>query len=100
MLPVTHGEAYTKLHILLYTIIMVLVSFLPYITGMSNLLYFIAAIALGGGFMYWSLVLLFGNNRRAPMETFKYSIFYLGALFIALLIDHYVMPVNYLTLTH
>lgn len=100
MLPVTHGERYTKLHILLYTIIMVLVSFLPYLTGMSNLLYFICAIALGGGFLYWSLVLLFGNNRRAPMETFKYSIFYLGALFVALLIDHYVMPVNYLPLVH
>lgn len=100
MLPVTHGERYTKLHILLYTIIMVLVSFLPYLTGMSNLLYFLCAIALGGGFLYWSLVLLFGNNRRAPMETFKYSIFYLGALFVALLVDHYVMPVNYLPLVH
>lgn len=100
MLPVTHGERYTKLHILLYTIIMVLVSFLPYLTGMSNLLYFVCAIALGAGFLYWSLVLLFGRNRRAPMETFKYSIFYLGALFVALLVDHYVMPVTYLTLVH
>lgn len=98
MLPVTHGERYTKLHILLYTIIMVLVSFMPYLTGMSNLLYFLCAIALGGGFLYWSLVLLLGNNRRAPMETFKYSIFYLGALFVALLIDHYVMPVNFVPL--
>lgn len=98
MLPVTHGERYTKLHILLYTIIMILVSFMPYLTGMSNLLYFVAAAALGGGFLYWSLVMLFGNNRRAPMETFKYSIFYLGALFLALLIDHYVMPVDYLPL--
>lgn len=98
MLPVTHGEHYTKVHILLYTIIMILVSFLPYLTGMSNLLYFISAIALGGGFLYWSLAMLYGNNPRAPIETFKYSIFYLGVLFIALLVDHYVMPVDYLPL--
>jgi protoheme IX farnesyltransferase len=98
MLPVTHGERYTKLHILLYTIIMVLVSLMPYLTGMSNLLYFLCALALGGGFLYWSLVLLFGNNRRAPIETFKYSIFYLMALFVALLVDHYLLPVNYLPL--
>lgn len=98
MLPVTHGEQYTKLHILLYTIIMVLVSLLPYVTGMSNLLYLIAAIGLGAGFLYWSLVLLVGNNRRAPMETFKYSIVYLIGLFVALLVDHYLLPVNYLNL--
>ena len=96
MLPVTHGTAYTKLHILLYTIIMVLISLLPYLTGMSNLLYFGAALALGAGFLYWSLVLLWGNNRKAPMETFRYSIFYLGALFVALLIDHYFFPVSYI----
>ncbi|MCB1691330.1 MAG: heme o synthase [Pseudomonadales bacterium] len=96
MLPVTHGERYTKLHILLYTVVMVIISILPYLTGMSNLLYLGAAVALGGGFLYWSLVLLYGNNRRAPMETFRYSIFYLMALFVALLLDHHLLPVSYL----
>lgn len=96
MLPVTHGEHYTKLHILLYTIILILTTFLPYIIGMSNLLYLVCAIALGAGFMYWSVVLLVGHNPRAPMETFRYSIVYLTALFVALLVDHYLMPVTYL----
>ena len=97
MLPVTHGVRYTKIHILLYTIIMVLVSLMPYVIGMSNLIYLVSAIALGGGFIYWSLVLLRGTNERAPIETFRYSIFYLMALFCALLIDHYLMPVQYLS---
>lgn len=96
MLPVTHGEAYTKLHILLYTIIMVLITLLPFVIGMSNILYLVAAIALGGGFLYWSLVLMFGKNRRAPMETFRYSIVYLMALFVALLVDHHLFPVDYI----
>ena len=95
MLPVTHGEQYTKVHILLYTIIMIITSVLPYIIGMSNILYLLSAIALGAGFLYWSLMMLFSDNRRAPIETFRYSIFYLMALFIALLVDHYVLPVTY-----
>lgn len=96
MLPVTHGVEYTKLHILLYTIIMILTTMLPYIIGMSNLFYLASAIVLGGGFLYWSLVLLKGNNRSAPMKTFRYSILYLMLLFAALLIDHYLLPVNYI----
>lgn len=95
MLPVTHGVAYTKLHILLYTIVMVLVTVLPYLIGMSNLLYLISALALGAGFLYWSVVLIIGNNRRAPIATFRYSIVYLMLLFLALLIDHYAFPVDY-----
>ena len=96
MLPVTHGEHYTKVHILLYTIIMVIISVMPYLIGMSNLLYLVSAVALGAGFLYWSLVMLFGDNPRAPIETFRYSIFYLMALFVALLTDHYLLPVNYI----
>ena len=96
MLPVTHGEQYTKVHILLYTIIMIIVSVLPYLIGMSNLLYLVSAIALGAGFLYWSLVMLLGDNPRAPIETFRYSIFYLMALFVALLADHYLLPVSYI----
>ena len=98
MLPVTHGEAYTKLHILLYTIIMIIASILPFLIGMSNILYFISALALGAGFLYWSLVLYKGNNRKAPMDTFRYSILYLGLLFLALLLDHYILPAEHLTL--
>jgi protoheme IX farnesyltransferase len=96
MLPVTHGEHYTKVHILLYTIIMIITTILPYLIGMSNLLYLVSAIALGAGFLYWSLKMLFGDDPRAPIETFRYSIFYLMALFIALLADHYIFPVSYL----
>ncbi len=96
MLPVTHGEPYTKFQILLYTIILIVVSVLPYLTGMSNLLYLLAALALGAGFLYWSLVLLLGDNKSAPLATFRYSIVYLLLLFLALLVDHHLLPVTYL----
>ncbi|MAM69996.1 MAG: protoheme IX farnesyltransferase [Gammaproteobacteria bacterium] len=90
MLPVTHGDALTKLHSLLYTIIMLIVSILPYLTGMSGMFYLFAALLLGGGFMYRSIELMVGNKQTSAMKTFRYSIFYLIALFIALLIDHYL----------
>ncbi len=90
MLPVTHGDPLTKLHTLLYTIIMCLVTVLPYLTGMSGAFYLASAILLGGGFMYNSLQLMFTHKPRAALTTFRYSIFYLIALFIALLIDHYI----------
>jgi len=90
MLPVTHGDPLTKLHTLLYTIIMCLVTILPYLTGMSGGFYLASAALLGGGFMYYSLQLMFTDKPRAALTTFCYSIFYLIALFIALLIDHYL----------
>jgi protoheme IX farnesyltransferase len=90
MLPVTHGERYTRLHILYYTPILVAVSLLPFVIGMSGWLYLAGATALGGGFIYWAVVLLRNRNPRAPLETFRYSIVYLGLLFVALLADHYV----------
>jgi protoheme IX farnesyltransferase len=90
MLPVTHGERYTRLHILYYTLILVAVSLLPFVIGMSGWLYLAGATALGGGFIYWAVVLLRNRNPRAPLETFRYSIVYLGLLFVALLADHYV----------
>jgi len=90
MLPVTHGEAFTRLHILLYTLIMVAVSLLPFAIGESGWLYLAGALGLGAGFLYWAVVLLRNRNPRAPMETFKYSIVYLMALFVVLLVDHYV----------
>jgi protoheme IX farnesyltransferase len=91
MLPVTHGESFTRLHILLYTIILVLSTLLPFAIGMSGLLYLAGAMALGAGFIYWAVVLLRNNNPRAPMQTFRYSIFYLGLLFVFLLADHYLV---------
>lgn len=94
MLPVTHGEAYTKLHILLYTIIMIIITILPFVIGMSNLLYLVGALGLGAGFLYWCVVMIRGTDPKAPIKTFRYSIFYLLLLFVCLLVDHYVMPVS------
>jgi protoheme IX farnesyltransferase len=94
MLPVTHGVAFTKLHILLYTILMFLITLLPYATRMSGPLYLLGAVVLGGGFLYWAVVLMRGKNPNAPMETFRYSIIYLMSLFVIMLIDHYVFPVS------
>ncbi len=89
MLPVTHGEAYTKLHILLYTIIMLLVTVLPFLTGMSGLLYLTGAMLLGARFLYWSIVLFRNSREHAAIKTFRYSITYLMLLFVVLLLDHY-----------
>lgn len=94
MLPVTHGVAFTKLHILLYTVIMFLITLLPFATRMSGPLYLLGAIVLGGGFLYWAIELIRDKNPNAPMQTFRYSIIYLMALFIIMLVDHYVFPVS------
>lgn len=91
MLPVTHGERYTRLHIFLYTVIMVAVSLLPFTIGMSGWLYLASALALGGVFIYWAVVLMRNVNPRAPIATFRYSILYLMLLFVALLADHYLI---------
>jgi protoheme IX farnesyltransferase len=95
MLPITHGVAYTKLHIVLYTILLIVTSVLPFVIGMSNVFYLVSALALGAGFLYWSLMMFWDRSPDAPIETFKYSILYLALLFLALLIDHYMMPVTY-----
>jgi protoheme IX farnesyltransferase len=90
MLPVTHGEQYTRWHILFYTLILLAISLLPFSIRMSGLIYLAAALTLGGVFVYWAVVLLLNRNPRAPLETFRYSIVYLMALFVALLVDHYL----------
>lgn len=92
MLPVTHGVAFTKLHIMLYTIIMFLVTLLPYATKLSGPLYLLGAVVLGAGFFYWAVELLRDKNPNAPIETFRYSIVYLMALFVVMLVDHYLFP--------
>lgn len=92
MLPVTHGVQYTKYHILFYTILLIIVTMLPFVIGMFHELYLAVALLLGAGFLYWSVVMLIGKDSKAPMETFKFSIIYLMALFLVMLLDHYLLP--------
>ncbi|HGM5580360.1 TPA: heme o synthase [Pseudomonas putida] len=91
MLPVTHGEHYTKLHILLYSLVLLAVSLLPYTIHMSGPLYLACALLLGLRFVQWAWVLYRGTRPHAAIGTFKYSIAYLFLLFIALLVDHYLL---------
>ena len=90
MLPVTHGVDLTKSFIVYYTVLLILVTVLPYLTGMTGLLYLFGALLLGGGFFYYALKLKFAPFEDSPMATFRYSIWYLMALFSFLLIDHYI----------
>src|SRR5690625_7808734 len=88
MLPVTHGERYTKVHILLYTLILILVTVLPYVTGMLNWLYLLGALVLGAGLLYWLVLLLVSKKPSVGMDTFKYSIAYLMVPFVTMLLVH------------
>jgi protoheme IX farnesyltransferase len=90
MLPVTHGEDLTKSFVVYYTILLIVVTVLPYITGMTGLLYLFGALALGGGFLFYALKLKLAPGVDSPMATFRYSITYLMALFSFLLVDHYI----------
>lgn len=90
MLPVTHGEQYTKIHILLYTVILLVVSVLPWLVKMSGYIYLGAALLLGGRFLFWAWVLLRSTCENAAIKTFRFSITYLMLLFVALLADHYL----------
>jgi len=90
MLPVTHGEHVTKIHIIVYTVILFISSTLPFFSGMSGILYLGAAVGLGIGFLAWSALLMFKPKPSTAMGTFRYSILYLALLFIALVIDHYL----------
>jgi protoheme IX farnesyltransferase len=80
MLPVTHGTDYTRLHILLYTIVLFIVSLLPFVTVMSGPVYLVGAVLLGGGFLYYAIRMQFDKNDRLAMQTFSYSIVYLMAI--------------------
>jgi protoheme IX farnesyltransferase len=90
MLPVTHGIAYTRWQIVLYTILLIVSTLLPFLTGMSGLIYLVAALALNARFLYFVLALNRGTRPELPMRTFKFSITYLMLLFAALILDHYV----------
>ncbi|MDD1632792.1 MAG: heme o synthase [Methylococcaceae bacterium] len=90
MLPVTHGVEFTRFHILLWTILLMIVTLLPYLTGMSGLIYGVSAVFLGLGFIYYALLMMRKKDNKTAMKTFVYSIVYITLLFAALLIDHYL----------
>jgi len=90
MLPVTHGVEYTKTSILLYTFLLALVCLLPVLVGMSGVIYFAASSVLSAGFIYSAWALKYDPDNSSAMNTFKYSIYLLMMLFIALLLDHYL----------
>ena len=92
MLPVTHGDSYTRLYILLYTILLVLITIFPYLIGMSGLIYLLAALVLGAWFLGYAIRMFREpGEQELPMQTFRFSINYLGLLFGAILIDHYLL---------
>lgn len=89
MLPVTHGEQFTKLHILLYTILLIAVSITPYLIQKTGFMYLIGSLILGGIFLYWAIRLYRSKQKVVAMQTFRYSITYLMLLFLVLLVDHF-----------
>jgi len=91
MLPVTHGIAFTRLQILLYTILMILTTLLPCLVGMSGVIYLFVATLLNARFMYFVWVLNKGVRADFPIRTFRYSITYLTWLFAAMIVDHYFL---------
>jgi heme o synthase len=90
MLPVTHGKPYTRLQVLLYTLILFAVSLMPYVIRMSGMLYLVAALLLGGIFLGHALRIYLAYSDAVARKTFRYSIAYLALLFAALLVDHYL----------
>ncbi len=94
MLPVTHGNQFTRLHILLYSIILAAVTLLPYTTHMSGLLYLVGAVLLNGGFLYYAVKLYRNYSDALARKMFIYSVQYLAALFALLLIDHYRVTIT------
>jgi protoheme IX farnesyltransferase len=90
MLPVTHGIEYTRIQVLLYTVLLLITSILPTIFGMSGLIYLVGALALGAVFLYYAMLLKFAPRPGLPMKTFGYSIVYLMGIFTLLLLDHYI----------
>ena len=93
MLPVTHGIAFTKLHIVLYTLMLLGISLLPFVTQMSGYLYLAGSLGLGLGFLYYAIKLYQCKTDEYAMRTFGYSIFYLSALFALLISDHYLREI-------
>ncbi len=92
MLPITHGSEFTRLHVLLYTLVLFAGTLLPFISGMSGLIYLVSAVLLSGGFVVYAWKLWREYSEALARKTFRYSIVYLSLLFAALLVDHYVSP--------
>ncbi len=90
MLPVTHGIEFTRLHVLLYTVLLTLVTLLPFLTRMSGIIYLAVALVLNAGFVYYALAMKITARQELPMRVFRFSITYLMWLFAALLVDHYL----------
>jgi protoheme IX farnesyltransferase len=90
MLPVTHGDRFTRLHVLLYTVILVAATMLPFATRMSGMIYLASAVALGALFLSYAIRICTSYSDALARQTFRYSILYLSLLFAALLVDHYV----------
>ncbi len=90
MLPVTHGVEFTRLHVLLYTIILIIVTLLPWLTGMSGLIYLVVALGLNAAFLAYAVALKRSQKKELPMKVFHFSVQYLMWLFLALLVDHYL----------
>jgi protoheme IX farnesyltransferase len=90
MLPVTHGDKFTQLHVFLYTIILVAVTLMPFAVQMCGFIYLVGAVALGGLFLWYAWLLYVEYSDALARKTFRYSIVYLTALFAVLLVDHYV----------
>jgi protoheme IX farnesyltransferase len=90
MLPVTHGVAFTKLQIVLYTIILFLVSLFPYIVLMSGTIYLLSALILSSLFLFYSVRLYLSDDDKYAMQTFWFSIYYIFLIFIALIVDHFI----------
>jgi heme o synthase len=98
MLPVTHGVEYTRLHVLLYTVLLTLVTLLPFLTRMSGILYLAVALGLNAVFVYYALAMKITARQELPMRVFRFSITYLMWLFAALLLDHYLPTTQRLAL--
>ncbi|CAI8291517.1 MAG: Protoheme IX farnesyltransferase [Cellvibrionales bacterium UBA7375] len=90
MLPVTHGDTYTKINILLYTLMLIVVTIMPYLTGLFGWLYLTGCLILGAGFLFYAALMWL--NKDSGMRTFTYSIIYLMVLFAIMLLDHYLVP--------
>ena len=90
MLPVTHGRRYTQLHVLLYTFILFAISLMPFVYGMSQSIYLVAAVVLGACFLAYAIGLYRRYSDALARRTFRFSIVYLSLLFAALLVDHYI----------
>lgn len=90
MLPVTHGDEFTRLHVLLYTLILIAVTLMPYATQMSGLIYITGALALDAVFLYYAVKIYLDYSDQLARRAFRYSIWYLAALFTVLLVDHYI----------